>query len=184
MALQRGAGAGQLRVLVRQLEQIGDDGPAGGAIVAEQHFGGTQMHLLDGGKPRQPDRLARDHGGQRQRRDRGAGQPDETEAFIARKEILDQMGNAQAEPEQHQSAQCGPEQRAPAETGSRGQHRRFQRHRQQRRVRFGRDPDGAAGEAPLFVGVHHHDAGVAELESRRAPMRRSLAHCSLSPIRN
>ena len=64
---QRGAGARQLRVLMRELQQVVDDGAARGAVVAEQHFGGAQMQLLDRRQPRQPERLAPDHDRQRQR---------------------------------------------------------------------------------------------------------------------
>ena len=38
-----GAGARQMRVLMRELEQVGYDGPTCRAVVAEQHFGGAQM---------------------------------------------------------------------------------------------------------------------------------------------
>jgi hypothetical protein len=68
MTHQRGAGARQLRVLMRELEQIVDDGAAFGAVVAAQHFGGALMQLLDRRQPRQPEGFAPDDDRQRQRR--------------------------------------------------------------------------------------------------------------------
>ena len=71
VALQRGAGAGEVRVLVRELEQVAHHSPARGAVVAEQNLGGAQVQLLDGGEPRQPDRFAGEHDRQRQRGEDG-----------------------------------------------------------------------------------------------------------------
>ena len=184
MVLQRGAGACQLRVLVRELDQVGHDGPARGAVVAEQDFGGAQMQLLDGGQPRQPEGLARDHHRQRQRGGGGKGEAEEAEAFTARKQVLDQVEDAEPGAEQHQSADGGKEQRAPAKTAAHRNQRRINRHRQQRRIALRRDAHRAAGRAAGVIRIHHDHAGIVELERRRPPMRRFLVHCSRSPIRN
>ena len=94
------------------------------------------------------------------------------------------LGNAKPETEQDQPADRGPEHRAPAKAASHGHDRRLDRDRQQRRIGFRRDVDRAAGRAARIVRVHHDHAGIVELEGRRPAMMRSLAHCSLSPIRN
>ena len=169
---------------MRELEQVVDDGAAGGAVVAAQHFGGAQVQLLDRRQPRQPERLARDHDGQRQRRGNRKCQRDIAQGLVAREQILDQVDDAEPEAEQHQPADRGPEQRAPAKTAAHRQQRRIDRHRQQHGIGFRRDMHRAAGGAAGFVRVHHDHAGIAELEGRRPPMGRFLAHCSLSPSRN
>ena len=128
--LQRGAGMRQSRVLMRQLEEVADDFPARRAIVAEQHLGGAQMQFLDGREPRQPERFARDHDNQRQCGDNRECQPEEAEAFAARKQILDQIDDAKPKPEQHQPADGSPEQRAPAKAAAHRDQRRIDRHRQ------------------------------------------------------
>ncbi len=96
MAHQRGAGAGQLRVLMRELEQVVDDGAAFGAVVAAQHFGGALMQLFDRRQPRQPEGFAPDHDRQRQRRGGGECQRDVAQRFAAREQILDQVDDAEA----------------------------------------------------------------------------------------
>jgi len=94
--LQGGAGARQLRILMRELEQVVDDGAAGGAVVAAQHFGGAQVQLLDRRQPRQPERLACDHDGQRQRRGNCKCQRDIAQGLVACEQILDQVDDTEA----------------------------------------------------------------------------------------
>ena len=129
MALQRGAGPRQLRILLRKFEQVSDDGPACRAVVAEQHFGGAQMQFFDGSQAREPERLARDHDRQRQRGGECKGEPEEAEAFAACEQILDQIDDAEPEPKQHQPADGGPEQRTPAEAPPHRHQRRIDRYR-------------------------------------------------------
>ena len=62
-----------------------------GTIVAAQHRGGAPVQFFDRGKPRQSERLARDHHDQCQRGGRGKSQPEQAEAFAAREQILDQV---------------------------------------------------------------------------------------------
>jgi hypothetical protein len=71
VALQRDAGARQLRVLVCQLDEVLDDRPAGRAVVGAQHLGGTQMQLFDRGEPHQPKDFTTGHDGEREPRDGG-----------------------------------------------------------------------------------------------------------------
>jgi len=108
----------------------------------------------------------------------------EAEAFIARKKILDQVDDAEPSAQQHQSAGRGPEQRAPAKAAPGREQRRIDRHRQLRRVGLGRDLHRAARGPACIVRVHHDHAGIVELERRRPPVGRLVAHCSRSPIRN
>ena len=184
MAHQRGAGAGQLRVLMRELEQVVDDGAAFGAVVAAQDFSGARMQLFDRRQPRQPERFAPDHDRQRQRCGGSECQRDIAQRFAAREQVLDQIDDAAPETEQQQPADGGPEQRAPAKAAADRDTRRIDRHRQGRRIGLGRDVHGAAGGTPGFIRTHHDHAGIVELERGRPPMRRFLAHCSRSPIRN
>jgi len=65
VALQRGAGPRQLRVLVRKFQEILHDGPAFRTIIAEQRRGSAQMHFFNGCKSRQTERLSRDDDDQR-----------------------------------------------------------------------------------------------------------------------
>ena len=184
MALQRGAGPRQLRVLVRHLQQILHDCPALGAVVAQQHGGGALMQFFDGRQPRQPERFARDHDGKRQRGGRGKNQSEKAEALAARKQILDQMGHANPVPSSTRPAialQNIVPQRNPL---PRRQHRRLDRDRQQRGIGFRRDVHRAAGRTARVIRIHHDHAGIVELEGRRPPVLGALAHCSLSPIRN
>ena len=51
MLRQRGAGARQMRILVRQFQEIVDDGAALGAIVARKHRARARMQLFDRGQP-------------------------------------------------------------------------------------------------------------------------------------
>ncbi len=81
---------------MRELEQIVDDGAAFGAVVAAQHFDGALMQLLDRRQPRQPEGFAPDDDRQRQRRGGGECQRDVAERFAARKQILDQVDDAEA----------------------------------------------------------------------------------------
>ena len=74
----------------------------------------------------------------------GKAEPEKAEAFAAREQILDQMRDAEPEAEQHQPADRGPEHRAPAPSARRGDDRRLDRNRQQRRVGFRRDVNRAA----------------------------------------
>ena len=142
------------------------------------------MQFLDGRKPRQPERLARDHDDQRQRGDNRERQPEEAEAFAARKQILDQVDDAEPEPEQHQpagAAQNSVPQRKPRRTGTSGAS-----------IGTGSSAGSASGVICTVPragrlessGIHHDHAGIVELEGRRPPMGRFLAHCSRSPIRN
>ena len=146
--------------------------------------GGAQMQFFDGRQPRQPICLARDHDQKRQRGGEGQGQSEKAEAFVAREQVLDQMGDAETCAEQDQSPDRGPEYRAPAQAAPCRDERRLDRDRQQRRIGFGRDMDRAAGRTARILGIDHDHAGVVELEGGGTSMRRSLAHCSLSPIRN
>jgi hypothetical protein len=57
-------------------------------------------------------------------------QPEEAEAFAARKQILDQIDDAKPKPEQHQPADGSPEQRAPAKAAAHRDQRRIDRDRQ------------------------------------------------------
>ena len=184
MTLQRGAGARQLRILVRQFQEIVDNPAARRPIVADQHLGGAPMHVFDGSEPRQPEGFARDDRGQRQRRAQGKRQSEIAETFAAGEQVLDQMRDAKAKAEQDQTAHRGPEHRTPAQAASCRNQRRAGRHRQQRRIGFRLDVHGAAGRPAGIVRIHHDDGGVVEFERGRPPVRRSLAHCNLSPIRN
>ena len=136
------------------------------------------------GEPRQPEGLARDDRGQRQRRHCGKRQSEIAETFAAGEQILDQMRDAKPKAEQDETAKRGPEHRTPAQAAARRKQRQVCRHRQQRRVDFRRDVHGAAGRPAGIVRIHHDDGGVVEFERGRPPVRRSLAHCNLSPIRN
>ena len=184
MALKDRAGPRQLRVLMRELEEIVDDGSAGRAIIAHQHLGGAQMQLLDGCEPRQAERLARDHDDQSQCCGSRKGRPEQTKAFAARKQVFDQIDDAKPEAKQHEPSGRSPEQRAPAETAPHRHQRRLNDDRQQRRIGFRRDANRAAGGAGGILRIHHDHCGIIQPEGRRPPMRRFLAHCSLSPIRN
>jgi hypothetical protein len=44
----RCAGARQMRVLMRELQEIVDDGAALVTVIADEHFRGARMQLLDG----------------------------------------------------------------------------------------------------------------------------------------
>ncbi len=71
MTFEFGTGAGKLRILVRNRDQLLHDGAALLAIVAGEDLGGTPMQLFDRRKPRQPKRLASDHHRERKRGDGG-----------------------------------------------------------------------------------------------------------------
>ena len=143
------------------------------------------MQFFDGGKARQPERFAGDDDDKRQRGGNGKNQSEIAEAFAAREQVLDQAGDAESEAEQDQSTESALQniapQRKPRCTGTSG-------------ASTGTgSSDGSASGLTWTVprdgrlessGVHHDDAGVVELEGRRPPMMRALAHCSLSPIRN
>jgi len=159
VALQRGAGPRQLRVLMRKLEQLPHDAAAVGIVVAEQRGGGAQMQLFDGGKPRQSECLAGNHHDKGQGCGAGKCQPEKTEALAAREQILDQAGHAKPEAEQDQSADRGPEHRAPAKSAAAAQHRRLERDRQQRGIGFRCDADGAARRPAGLLRVDHDHAG-------------------------
>ena len=142
------------------------------------------MQFLDCRQSRQPKGFASDHDGQRYRRNGCEPKAKKAKALAARKQILDQVDDAKPEAEQHKSAGRGPEYRAPAEAAPDRDERRVDWHRQQGGIGFRRDMDRAAGRAAGVIRIDHEDAGIVELEGRRPPMRRFLAHCSLSPIRN
>ena len=122
---QRGAGARELRVLVRELEQVAHDGAAFGAVVAEQDAGGARVQFLDGRKAHQRRKLAPDDDAERERGGGGEGEAEEAEAFAAREQILDQMGDAEPEAEQHQAGDRRSRTACPS--GSRGAARRAPR---------------------------------------------------------
>jgi Dolichyl-phosphate-mannose-protein mannosyltransferase len=78
MALQRGAGRRQMRVLMREFYQFLHDVPALPAIVAQQYRGGAQMQFFDRRQADKPGRFADDDNGKRQRGGASKGQSEET----------------------------------------------------------------------------------------------------------
>src|SRR3954452_21697416 len=105
----------QMRVLMRQRQEIADDRAALGAVVADNDRGGAGVQLLDRSQPHQAERLAADDYGKRQPRGGGKAEADITKALAAREEILDQLDDAEPGAEQHEATGRHPEQRAPAE---------------------------------------------------------------------
>ena len=145
MALKRGAGARQLRVLMCKPEEVTDDRAAGRTVVAKQNLRRTQMQFLDRRKSRQPKRFARDDRDQRERGCDSECEPQETETLAARKQVLDQVEDAKTCGEQHQAADGAPEQAAPAKAAAQGNQRGVDGHRQLRGVGLRRDMNSAAG---------------------------------------
>ncbi len=137
-----------------------------------KHLGGAQMQFLDGCQPRQPERFACDHDSQRQRRDHCKAQSEEAQALAARKQILDQIDDAEARCRAAPARRPPPRTACPSESRAARKQRRVDRHRQQRGVGLRRDLDRAAGGAAGIVRIHHDHAGIVELEGRRPPMRR------------
>ena len=81
-----------------------------------EHLGRAQMQFLDRREPRQPERFARDDDDKRQRGGDGKRQPEKAEALAARKQILDQTGDAEPEAEQHQPADARSRTPRPSES--------------------------------------------------------------------
>ncbi len=71
--------------------------------------------------------------------------PTKPRLLAARKQILDQMHDTEADAEQRQAGEARPEQRAPGKAAPRREHG-FDRHRQRRRIVLRGDLDGGAAE--------------------------------------
>ena len=142
------------------------------------------MQFFDRREAREPERFTRDNDRKCQRGGDGKSKSEKAEALASCEQILDQLGNAKSETEQGQPTDRSPEYSAPAKAPLHGHDRRLDRYRQQRGISFRRDVDRAAGRSARIVRIHYDDGGIVELEGRRPAMMRSLAHCSLSPIRN
>ena len=147
-----------MRVLVLKLQEILHDRPAFRAIIAEQHRGRAQMQFFDGRKPGKPERLSGDNDDKRKRGGKGKSQSEEAETLAACEQIFDQAGHAEPEAEQYQPTNRSPEYRAPAEALSWRDNWRLNGSRQQCRVIFRHDMDGAARRAACIVRIHHDEA--------------------------
>src|SRR5262249_10579866 len=99
MVLQRSAGACELRILMRDPEQILHDGAALGAVVAGEHACRALVQLLDGREPGEAEGLAPNHDRECESGDEGESETDDAEALAACKEILDQVDDAKPDPE-------------------------------------------------------------------------------------
>ena len=74
------------------------------------------MQLLDRGEPRQPKASRAITTASASAAAAASTQPEKAETLAAREQILDQVGDAKSEAEQHQPATARPEHRAPAES--------------------------------------------------------------------
>src|SRR4051794_20693401 len=109
MTCQRGAGSRQMRIAMRDAEQLADDRAALASVVADQRVERAAVKLFDRGEARQPDRLPHNDDDEGQRRQQRKSEAEKAESLAAREQILDQIDHAKPAAQHDQSAEGGPE---------------------------------------------------------------------------
>ena len=186
MALERGAGARQLRVLVRELEQI----VARCRGLRRGRRWPAPRRRADAASRSPPAAPAQTPRARSRRASASAAATAKTSPSRPRLSLRANRSSIRlttpsARPSSTRPAVARPEQRAPAKTAPR-------RGAAAPRAATGSSAGSASGVMRTvprggtggILRVHHHHAGIIEPEGRRAPMRGFLAHCSRSPIRN